>query len=117
MRQLWLILVCSGTICAATDPGLARLEQQIDFVARTTDAVVGVNAVHIESGRTVAVRGAESFPMASAFKLPVAVQMLSMIDDRKVTLDRMVSLIPSDLHPGSGRITDLFFHPGISISL
>ncbi|HYA17127.1 MAG TPA: class A beta-lactamase [Bryobacteraceae bacterium] len=117
MRYLCLFLVYPALICAAPDPGLARLGQQIEFVAHTTDAVVGVNAVHIESGRSVAVRGAEAFPMASAFKLPVAVQLLAMVDDHKLALDQMVSLTPSDLHPGSGRINDLFFHPGISLSL
>lgn len=102
---------------AATDPGLARLEQQIEYVSHVTDGVVGVNAVHIESGRAVSLRGAEAFPMASGFKLPVAVQILSMVDDGKLTLDQMVPLAPTDLHPGSGRLTDLFFHPGVSLSV
>jgi beta-lactamase class A len=55
--------------------------------------------------------------MASAFKLPVGVQILTLVDDHKLTLDKMVSLAPADLHPGSGRLTDLFFHPGVSLSL
>jgi beta-lactamase class A len=79
--------------------------------------VVGVEAVHVESGRTVAVRGAEGFPMASAFKLPVAVQILSLVDEGKLTLETMVSLAPQDLHPGSGRLSELFFHPGVSLSI
>jgi beta-lactamase class A len=29
----------------------------------------------------------------------------------------MVSLAPPDLHPGSGRLTELFFHPGVALSI
>jgi beta-lactamase class A len=55
--------------------------------------------------------------MASGFKLPVAVQILSLIDDGKLTLDQMVPLAAPDLHPGSGKLTELFFHPGVSLSI
>jgi beta-lactamase class A len=117
MRYLYLWLACAGPICAAADPSLVRLEQQIEFVAHATDAIVGVNAIHLESGRSVSLRGTEGFPMASSFKLPIAVQILSMVDNHKLALDQMIALTPSDLHPGSGRITDLFFHPGVALSL
>ena len=117
MRYLCVFLAVAALASAATDPDLAHLRQQIEFVAHATDGVVGVSAVHLETGRSVSVRGAEAFPMASAFKLPVGVQILTLVDDHKLALDRMVSLIPADLHPGSGRITDLFFHPGVSLSL
>lgn len=102
---------------AATDPSLARLEQQMEYVSHATDGVVGVNAVHVESGRQVSLHGNEGFPMASAFKLPVAVQIMSMVDDGRLTLDKMVSLTPQDLHPGSGKLTELLFHPGVSLSV
>lgn len=117
MRGVCLFLLTASLGLAATDAGLARLEQQIDFVSHATDALVGVNAVHIESGRSVSLRGTESFPMASAFKLPVAVRILSMVDDGRLTLDHMVPLTATDLHPGSGKLTDLFFHPGVSLSI
>jgi len=121
MRALCFLLFAASLAVtaagAATDPALARLEQQIEYVSHATDGVVGLDAVHIETGRTVALRGSEGFPMASAFKLPVAVQILSLIDDGKLTLDKMVSLTPPDLHPGSGRLTELFFHPGVSLSI
>lgn len=111
------LLLTAASLGAASDPSLARLEQQIEFVSHATDGVVGVAATHIESGRSVALRGIESFPMASAFKLPMAVQILSLVDEGKLTLDQMVSLTPPDLHPGSGKLTELFFHPGVSLSI
>jgi beta-lactamase class A len=117
MRAVCLFLLAASVSCAATDPALLRLEQQIEYVAHATDGVVGVDAVHIETGRTVSIRGSEGFPMASAFKLPVAVQILSLVDEGKLGLDTMVSLAPQDLHPGSGRLSELFFHPGVSLSI
>lgn len=117
MRAVYLLITATSLAFAATDPALTRLEQQIDYVAHVTDGVTGASAVHIETGRSVSLRGAEAFPMASAFKLPVAVQILSLVDEGKLTLDKMVSLTPPDLHPGSGRLTELFFHPGVSLSI
>jgi beta-lactamase class A len=117
MRAACLILTATSLFAATSDPALTRLEQQIEYVSHATDGIVGVSAVHLETGRTVSLRGSEAFPMASAFKLPVAVQVLSMVDDGRLTLDKMVSLAPSDLHPGSGKLTELFFHPGVSLSI
>lgn len=117
MRAVCLFLIAASLVAAATDPALAPLERQIEYVSHATDGVAGVSATHIESGRSVSLRGAEAFPMASAFKLPVAIQILSLVDEGKLTLDKMVTLAPQDLHPGSGKLTELFFHPGVSLSI
>jgi beta-lactamase class A len=117
MRAVCFVLIGASFAAAATDPSLLRLEQQIEYVSRATDGITGVDAVHIETGRSVSLRGSEAFPMASAFKLPVAVQILSMVDGGTLALDKMVALSPPDLHPGSGRLTELFFHPGVSLSI
>ena len=116
MRTAFL-LIGLATAALGADNGLARLEQQMGALAKSTDAAVGVSATHIESGRTVSLRGTEPFPMASAFKLPVAVQALTLVDEGKLALDRMVTLTAADLHPGSGDLSELMFHPGLSISV
>lgn len=112
-----LAIVVSQYVHAASDPSLSRLEQQIEFLTRTTDATVGVSALHIESGRYVSVRGTQQFPQASAVKVPIAVQIMALADEGKLQLDKMISLKPADLHPGSGRISDLLFHPGVALSI
>src|SRR5882757_3840015 len=115
MRAVSVFLAAAAFACADSDVALSRLEHQIEFVSHATDGIVGVNAMHLESGRSVSVRGAEGFPMASAFKVPVAVQIMALVDEGKLTLDQMVSLTPQDLHPGSGKLTELFFHPGVML--
>ena len=117
MRVVCLFFAATVAVSAAPDASLSRLQQQIGFVAHATDGVAGVSAVHIESGASVSVRGSEAFPMASAFKLPVAVQIMSLVDEGKLSLDKMVTLTPADLHPGSGELSELFFHPGVSLSI
>ena len=117
MRAVSILFLAASVACAASDPSVERLERQIEFVAHATDGILGVSATHIESGRTVSVRGAESFPMASAFKLPIAVQVMTLVDAGTLTLDKMVALAPQDLHPGSGKISELMFHPGVALSV
>ena len=112
-----LAVTLAPCVFAASDPSMARLEQQLEFLAKTTDATGGVAALHIESGRYVSLNGAQRFPQASAVKVPIAVQIMALADAGQLSLDKMVTLRPSDLHPGSGRITDLLFHPGVALSI
>lgn len=94
-----------------------RLQDEITHLAKISDGVVGVSALHIESNRRVSFHGDDRFPMASTFKVPVAVQLLSRVDRGEVKLDQMVTLEPQDLHPGSGTLTGLFNKPGVSLSV
>jgi beta-lactamase class A len=55
--------------------------------------------------------------MASAFKVPVAVQLMTMVEAGQLTLDKMITLGPQDLHPGSGKLSELMFHPGVALSV
>lgn len=111
------LFVLTGMLLSAADDTLPRLLKHIQLLAKTTDGTVGVSAVHIETGRKISLRGKESFPMASLVKVPIAVQLLKLVDDGKLALDKMVTLNAADLHPGSGTLTELFFHPGVSLSV
>ena len=101
----------------ASSAALQKLEREMGRLAKEGGGTVGVAAIHIESGRKVSLNGAERFPMASTFKVPVAVQLLHRIDEGEVRLDQMIDLKPSDLHPGSGTLTELFNKPGVALSV
>jgi len=107
------LLFLSIPLLAADD----RLQNEIARLAKITDGEVGLTAIHIESGRHVALNETGRFPMASTFKVPIAVQLLSRIDRGEVRLDQMVTLEPHDLHPGSGTLSNLFKQPGVSLSV
>jgi beta-lactamase class A len=99
------------------DPNLRRLESEIGRLSAISGGKVGVGIIHLETGRELFVNGAEPFPMASTFKVPVAVELLTREQAGTVRLDSMITVRPSDLHPGSGTLTGLFNDPGVSLSV
>ena len=101
----------------AADSQLIRLEHEMERVSQIAGGEVGATVIHLESGRKVSFHGDERFPMASTFKIPVAVELLHRVDLGEVKLDQMIEIHPSDLHPGSGTLTSLFNQPGLSISV
>jgi beta-lactamase class A len=94
-----------------------RLEREITGAAKSAGGKVGVCAIHIESGRRIALNSSERFPMASTYKIPIAVQLLVRVDQGEITLEQMNELKPSDLHPGSGTLTTLLNKPGVVLSV
>jgi beta-lactamase class A len=121
-RSCFLLLACwllvtTQALAQSPDPQLARLERELARLAKTTDGTVGVAAIHLESGRRVTLNNGERYPMASTFKVPVAVQLLTLVDEGKLRLDQMIELQTSDLSPGSGTLSDLFNKPGVALSV
>jgi beta-lactamase class A len=125
-RVIPLALVAAAPVAAqsartatapANDPNLARLEAEITRLSAIAGGKVGVAAIHLETGREVVLNRGEPFPMASTYKVPIAVQLLTRVDSGTVRLDSMITLRPSDLHPGSGTLTQLFDDPGVSLSV
>jgi len=102
---------------AASDSSLPRLEREIARLAQGASGIVGVTAIHLESNRRVSLNAGERFPMASTFKVPIAVQLLTRVDKGELRLDQLIQLQPNDLHPGSGTLTDLFNKPGLALSV
>lgn len=112
-----LALVPSVALGQGADPDLRRLESEIGRLSAISGGKVGVGIIHLESGRELFVNGAEPFPMASTVKVPIAVELLTRVQNGTVRLDSMITLRPSDLHPGSGTLTGLFNDPGVSLSV
>src|SRR6185369_10556649 len=99
------------------DQSLQRLEREIARLSKVSGGVVGVTAIHLETGRRVSMNGSDRFPMASTFKVPIAVQLLTRVDKGVVKLDQMIEINQSDLHPGSGTLMDLFNKGGLALSV
>ena len=106
-----------ATVTPASDPALARLESELTRLTTIAGGKVGVAAIHLETGREVVLNRGEPFPMASTFKVPIAVQLLTRVDSGLLQLDNMIAIRPSDLHPGSGTLTQLFDDPGVTLSV
>lgn len=119
MTALALALLLSSPLPspAASDASLARLEAELGRLAPAAGGTLGVSAVHLESGRRVSLRPDERFPMASTYKVPLAVQLLWRVDRGEIGLEDRLELEAADLHPGSGLLTELFKAPGTALSV
>lgn len=102
---------------ARQDTSVARLEREIARLATIAGGRVGVGAIHLETGRSAYLNRHDAFPMASSYKVPIAVQLLTRVDKGEIRLDSMIALRPGDLHPGSGMIAELLDDPGVSLSV
>jgi beta-lactamase class A len=113
------VLTASGPVAAqdrAPLSGLQRLEKEIRDVIKVQRGEVGVSLLHIETGRELAINGDTRFPMASAFKLPILVEVLSEIKEGRFGLDDEIRIQKTDQHLGSGVISSLTA-PGIVLSV
>lgn len=88
-----------------------RLPDELVRVAEAIGGTVGVGIRHVESGREFYLNRGLRFPMGSVFKVPLAAQILSLVDKGEIDLDRTVRLQASDLRAGSGKLVKTFDDP------
>jgi Beta-lactamase enzyme family len=81
-----------------------RLRQRIEKIARAAQGRVGVSAVVLETGQSMALNGKQRFPMQSVYKLPISMAVLAQVDRGKVKLDRKIRIEASDVVPVSARL-------------
>lgn len=94
-----------------------RLGREVVRIADTTGGIVGIGARHLESTWEFGLNPDALFHMASAYKLPIAVRLLSLVDNGHIRLNQTVNVSPSTLAPGSGIISSRFSHLGVSLSI
>jgi len=111
---LGTILLIGFTAIRLPSEGLPRwqseddaLRQAIQRFADQSGGVVGVTAIHVETGRRISVNGAVRFPMASVFKLPVALQLMRRVENREIRLNDSVTLSTKDFREGNSPLADM----------
>jgi beta-lactamase class A len=82
-----------------------------------SDAIIGVAALHVESGRRVSIRGDERFPMGSVYKFPIALTVLRRVDEGKLSLDQELTIEPKDFPRGWSPLRDGAHGKPITLSL
>jgi beta-lactamase class A len=92
----------------APQTGPSSAEQELVKLVKGSSGEMGVAAIHIESGRRLTLKSSERFPMASTYKLPIAIHLLALIDQGKEQLERMIKIVPKDIRPGGVPLTDKF---------
>ena len=89
----------------------AVLTARLEARCRNASGTIGVAVIHVESGRTAAVQGANRFPLFSVFKLPLAVAVLKDVEKKRLNLDTRVRFTGSDVVPGSAANSNLWRRP------
>ena len=107
---LSLVLGCApGPFRGPKDP--QQLQAAIERLAEPVGGTVGVGVRHVETGREFYLNRSERFPMGSVFKLPLAVQFLTLVDQNAVSLEKTVVLQAGDLRAGSGKLAKSYGEP------
>lgn len=99
------------------DPALATLAAEVSRLAEAARGTVGVAAYHLETGRGFTLNGDQRFPMASTYKVPIAVRILSMVDAGEIALGDLVEIEQRDVYFTASTISDLIDDPGLQISI
>ena len=95
----------------------STLEQEIKRFADTSGGIVGVSAVHIETGKRVSLNGQSRFPMASVYKLPIALQLLHRVDRGEVRLSDPITLSEHDFRPGHSPIAEFANNKPVTLTV
>ena len=90
-------LISAGALTVAP----AAIGDEFAAIERTTGGRLGVAALDVRTGRTLAYRASDRFPLASTFKLPLAIATYSRIDRRREQADRRVTIAAADMVPNS----------------
>jgi len=120
-HKTFLMLVCSAVplvICSGpaqsqevpAQPGV--LDQRLQSLAAEFPGKAGVLVRNVETGREVAIRADEMFPMASTYKVAIMTQVFREVDAGRMSLDERVTLTESDRRAGSGLF--IFMKPGLN---
>lgn len=96
--------------------GRATLAREFARIEPQSGGTVGLAAMHLESGRTVFHNADQQYPLASTYKLPMAVQAFTLVERGQLDLDRMIAWDTTDLHIGSEAHL-LFRKPGFAMSV
>ena len=112
------LLFCSTSFAAdLTRVPSSGLQQELDRLVSSFDGTVGVFALDLSSGRTAYANPDVGFPMASTVKVPVAVHILSLVDEGKLDLHQQVLLQEGDIYPSMGGPMDTHLTPGSAITV
>jgi beta-lactamase class A len=73
--------------CASSQAQVTPLRSAINEIAKSIEADIGVAIVDLQSNDTLSINGQTRFPMQSVFKFHVALAVLKLVDEGKLSLD------------------------------
>jgi beta-lactamase class A len=112
-----LLLAAVAGVAPVPQAGGARnrMESQIAAIAASFRGQLGVAAVNLGTGETLAVNADARFPTASTIKTAVMVEAWQQIADGQLSLDTRISLKEADKVGGAGVLRGL--HDGLDLTV
>ncbi len=105
-----LLLLCLISLSAFGQstkpvPNIERLRGRLQELANAFPGTLGVAVKDIATGQQISINGDKAFPMASAYKIPILVEVFRQVEAGKFSLDDRVELTADDRTLGSGILT------------
>lgn len=96
LKLFCLIILSSFFIPQKSHAQYANLKDTIVEIARLAKGTVGIAVMDLNSKDTISLNGSQRFPMQSVFKFPLALAILHLVDERKLSLTQIVHLTKED---------------------
>ena len=96
---------------------LERLGQQIEGIAAASGAIVGFGFQRLGTEERLILGEGQPFPMASTYKIAMAVKLLQQVDAGEIALSDMIPIDRDELSPGGGLVKAHIYHPGLALSV
>ena len=94
-------MACGNGIAAAA---ARNLPEEWSRITQATDGTVGAAALDLAAGRLASLNGEERFPLASVCKVPIAMNILPLVDEGKFALNQEIEVPPRDVWAGVSNI-------------
>lgn len=95
----------------------ADLIKKINAIEKRSNTVMGLTAIYIEKNKVIDHNSNTPFFMASTIKLPIALAFLNRVDQKKISLNRMIKMSMKNSVPGSGHLHHTIDRKIIRLSL
>ena len=115
LTRLFCGLVLFGPSTGWTAEG-DTLDSKLLPIIKAHQGQVAVSVKHLKSGVAFEYRGTEPMPTASLIKFPVMIEAYRQAHEKKIDLQKPLTLKIEDKVPGSGILTT-HFSPGMTLSL
>lgn len=94
------------------------LQKKFQFLEQFCDGILGVNALHIETGTEISFNSDQQFLMCSTYKLPMAIYLLLRSQHNEISLNDLYEVTEYDLRPGIiGTLNQFNYDVGQQISI
>ncbi len=118
-RRFFCVLALIGSIsltafsqASKPSPQMERLRVHLQELVNAFPGTMGVAVRDIATGQAISINGDRPFPMASAYKIPILVEVFRQAEAKKFSLEDRIQLAESDRTLGSGILT--LMSPGLS---